>query len=141
MRVESATPSRPAIRSPGIPAGSRPRPALLVGVKVVHTLVWLSIESCVGYLLWSGSTRRTDRRAAIAGAVVAGEILIFVANGFRCPLTAVAASLGDGRGSVTDIFLPAWFARILPALHAPVLLLVAYLHIRSALHRHPLRPS
>jgi hypothetical protein len=111
----------------------------LVAVQVVHTLVWLSIEWCVGYLLWSGRARRTDRRAAIAGAVVAGETIVFAGNGFHCPLTAVAASLGDGRGAVTDIFLPAWLARILPVLHVPLLLLIVYWHARNALHRRPVR--
>jgi hypothetical protein len=35
----------------------------------------------------------------------------FAANGFRCPLTDLAESQGAARGSVTDIYLPAWFAR------------------------------
>ncbi len=108
-----------------------------MGVQAAHTLIWLSIESCMGYLIWSGWVRRTDRRAGIAGAIVAAECLVFAGSGFRCPLTAVAASLGDGPGSVTDIFLPAWFARWLPALHVPLLLLAGYLHTRNAVHRRP----
>ena len=43
--------------------------------------------------------------------MIAAESLVFVANGFRCPLTDVAESLGAEHGSVTDIYLPAWFAR------------------------------
>jgi hypothetical protein len=57
----------------------------LTGIKILHTLVWLSIESCMDYLLYAGLARRTDRRAAIAAAVVAGECLIFTGNGLRCP--------------------------------------------------------
>ena len=129
---------RPAHRqgmTPRVTTELHGRAALLVGVKAAHTLIWLSIEACVGYLIWSGWTRRTDRRAGIAGTIVATECLVFAGSGFRCPLTAVAASLGDGRGSVTDIFLPAWFARWLPALHVPLLLLVAWWHGRNALRR------
>jgi hypothetical protein len=74
---------------------------------------------------------KRGRRAAVAGAVVAGESLIFVANGFRCPLTKVAVKLGAERGGVTDIFLPRWFAHNLPAIHAPLLVLVAGLHLRN----------
>jgi hypothetical protein len=54
---------------------------------------------------------RSDHRAAIAGAVVVGERAVFAANGLRCPLTAVAESLGAEHGSVADIYLPTWVAR------------------------------
>jgi hypothetical protein len=63
--------------------GSNPA---LAATRLIHTLAWFSVESCMVYLLYAGFARRTDRRAAIAGAVVAGESLIFAANGFRCPL-------------------------------------------------------
>src|SRR2546426_10254776 len=97
--------------------------AALAAVKFIHTLAWFSIESCMVYLLYSGFPRRSDRRAALAAAVVAGETLIFAANGFRCPLTGVAERLGAERGSVTDIYLPQWFAHNLPAIHAPLIVL------------------
>jgi hypothetical protein len=104
---------------------------LLVGVKAVHTLAWFSIESAMMYVLYAGFVRRSDRRAAIAAAVVASESAIFAANGFRCPLTDVAESIGTGRGSVTDIYLPAWFARNLPVLHVPLIVLAILLHARN----------
>jgi hypothetical protein len=103
----------------------------LVTVKVVHTLTWFSIESCMVYLLYAGFARRSDRRAAIAGAVVAAESLVFAANGFRCPLTDIARRLGDEHGSVTDIYLPAWFAHSLPAIHAPLVVAAVFLHARN----------
>lgn len=103
----------------------------LVSIKVIHTLAWFSIESCMVHLLYAGFAKRSDRRAALAAAVVGGESLIFAANGFRCPLTDVAESLGADDGSVTDIFLPRWFARSLPAIHVPLILLVVYLHGRN----------
>lgn len=79
------------------------------------------------YLLYAGFARRTDRRAAIAAAVVGGETLIFAANGFRCPLTDVAETLGAESGSVTDIYLPRWLAHNLPAIHVPLIILAVYL--------------
>jgi hypothetical protein len=105
-----------------------------VAVKAFHTLAWLSIESCVLYVLYvlyAGFARRSDRRAAIAAGVVAGESLVYAANGFRCPLTALAEHLGAQRGSVTDIYLPQWLARNLPAIHAPLIVLAAFLHGRN----------
>jgi hypothetical protein len=107
----------------------------LVLIRVVHTAAWLSIESCVGYLLWSGATGRSDRRAAAATAVVAGECLVFAANGFHCPLTRLAEDAGAASGSVTDIYLPTWFARNLPAIHVPILVLIGWLHGRTLRRR------
>jgi hypothetical protein len=105
--------------------------AALVAIKAVHTLAWFSIESCMAYVLYAGLAKRTDRRAAIAGAVVAGESLVFAANGFRCPLTDIAESLGAEHGSVTDIYLPPWFARNLLAIHTPLLVLTLFVHGRN----------
>jgi len=74
--------------------------------------------------------------AAIAAGVVAAGSLIFAANGFGCPLTGLAERLGVGRGSVTDIYLPRWFACKLPAIHAPLILLAASVHGRNIPARH-----
>lgn len=106
-------------------------PGVVSAIKAVHTLAWFSIEAAFVYLLYAGFTRRSDRRAAFAGAIVATETLVYVGNGFRCPLTPLAVRYGAPRGSVTDIFLPRWFAHSLPAIHAPLLPLVAYLHARN----------
>jgi hypothetical protein len=103
----------------------------LQAIMVAHTLVWFSIESCMVYVLYAGLANRTDRRAAIAAGVIAAESLVFAANGFRCPLTDVAESLGAEHGSVTDIYLPAGFARNLPAIHVPLLALALFLHGRN----------
>lgn len=105
-----------------------------MAIKVVHTTAWFAIESCFSYVLYSGLAKRSDRRAALAGGVVAVECLVFAANGFRCPLTAVAESFGAERGSVTDIFLPRWLARNLPVIHVPLLVLAVVLHVRNVRH-------
>jgi hypothetical protein len=107
------------------------RRVALEAVKLVHTLVWFSIESCMLYVLWKGFRRQSDRRAAIAAGVVAGESLVFAVNGFRCPLTQVAERVGAERGSVTDIYLPRWFAHNLPVIHVPLIVLAGYLHRRN----------
>jgi hypothetical protein len=105
--------------------------AALVAVKVIHTLVWLSVEAAMVYVLQAGVRRRSDRRVAVAGAVVAAESLIFLANGARCPLTGVAESLGAEKGSVTDIYLPRRFAHNLPAIHVPLVAAAVLLHARN----------
>ena len=83
------------------------------------------------YVFYDGFVRRSDRRTAIAAGVVAGESLIFVANSCRCPLTQLAERLGAERGSVTDIYLPHWFAHNLLAIHVPLIAFACYLHTRN----------
>jgi hypothetical protein len=100
-------------------------------IKAIHTLALSSIEGCMVCVLYAGFARRSDRRAGIAAGVVAAESLIFAGNGFRCPLTQVAERLGAERGSVTDIYLPRWFARNLPAIHVPLIGLAGFLHARN----------
>lgn len=107
------------------------RQAGLTAVKLIHTMAWFSIESCMVYVLWSGFRRRSDRRAAVAAGVVAGETVVFAANGFRCPLTPVAERLGAKSGSVTDIYLPRWLAHNLPAIHVPLIVAAIHLHARN----------
>lgn len=125
---------RPDATPQGLPA--RPRPGAVAAIKTVHTLAWASIESCVLYVLQAGLAGRTDKRVGIATAVVVGESLVFAANGFRCPLTELAERCGAERGSVTDIYLPKRFAENIPAIHAPLLILMAYLHARNLRRSH-----
>ena len=59
--------------------------------------------------------RRTDKRVGITGAIIAGETIVFARNRFRCLLTELAVPYGAESGSVTDIYLPKWFAHNMPA--------------------------
>ena len=122
--------AEPGARTPGMTdrRHAARRDAAIKLTKAVHTLAWFSIESCVFYLLYAGFTGRSDRRAAIAAGVVAGESLVFAASGFRCPLTVMAERLGADHGSVTDVCLPDRLAHRLPEIHVPLLLLAGYLH-------------
>jgi hypothetical protein len=125
------SPWRPRADAASRARAARPRPGVVVAVKTVHTLAWLSIESCVLYVLYAGIVRRTDRRVAVAAAIVTGETIVFAGNRFRCPLTELAERYGAESGSVTDIYLPKWFAHNMPAIHTPLLVLMAYLHARN----------
>jgi hypothetical protein len=102
----------------------------LVAIKTVHTVAF-SIGSCLGYLAYSGLTKRSDRRAAIAGAVVTGEALVYAANGFRCPLTDLAERLGSEHASVADIYLPRWLEAHLPQITGPIFAGALVLHARN----------
>ena len=107
------------------------RKPALVGVKAVHSLLYFSIEYCMGYLIYTGLKGREDRRTAIAAGVVGGESLIFLGNRCSCPLTGLAENLGAASGSVSDIYLPGFFASHLVLIHVPLLALALCLHVRN----------
>lgn len=127
--IEKRSLSEPATVFRPFPPSWR-RPAL-VGVKAVHSLLYFSIEFCMGYLIYTGLKGREDRRTAIAAGVVGGESLIFLGNRCRCPLTGLAENLGAASGSVTDIYLPSFIASHLPLIHVPLLALALCLHVRN----------
>ena len=49
--------------------------------------------------------------AAWLSAIVFGEVLVLVANGWRCPLTSLATRFTEARHDNFDIYLPLWLAR------------------------------
>lgn len=82
----------------------------LVAIKAVHTLIWAFFAACIfaiAPLAWLG---RYGYAAALI-AVVFVEVLVVLASGGRCPLTAVAARYTEDRRHNFDIYLPEWLAR------------------------------
>lgn len=82
----------------------------LFAVKVVHTVAWAFFAGCIVLLPWATHTGRAALSAWLV-ALVLGESLVLVLNGWRCPLTDVAARYTDDRRDNFDIFLPLWLAR------------------------------
>ncbi len=82
----------------------------LRAVKLVHTVIWAFFAGCILALplfAWRG-----DFGVALALiAVVCVEVVVILANRWRCPLTDVAARYTDDRADNFDIYLPLWLAR------------------------------
>ncbi len=86
------------------------RRAALHAVKLAHTAAWALFAGCILALPVVAWQRRFST-ALILIAVVFVEVAVLLANGFRCPLTAVAARYTDDRRDNFDIYLPLWLAR------------------------------
>ena len=96
-------------------------PMALVVVKIAHTVAWGFFAGCIlaiPVVSWWGR----HVAAAWLAAIVLAEVVILVANGWRCPLTAVAARFTEQRHDNFDIYLPLWLAR-----HNKLILGVLYL--------------
>ena len=123
----------------------RRRGAALVAVKATHTAIFAAVGGMILLILWDGITRRHGQRAAVAGAIVLLESAIYASNDQVCPLTPLAEQLGDGHGSVADIFLPGWFSRRIPLIGGSAFALGMLLNVRnwskdSPAHRRPTHP-
>jgi hypothetical protein len=84
--------------------------AMLRTVKLVHTLAWAFFAGCIVLLPFAAWSNRFDFALALI-VIVMVEVLILAFNGFRCPLTAVAARYTEDRRDNFDIYLPLWLAR------------------------------
>ena len=87
----------------------------ILQIKVIHTLIFWILSLCVLYALYSGIANRITTWTWAAVGLLLVESGVLVVSGWTCPLTILAERRGAVRGSVTDIFLPKWFAdRIFP---------------------------
>ena len=86
------------------------RPAALIAVKVAHTVVWAFFVACIVAIPWA-AWRGEFAAAAGLAAIVAIEVAVLALNGWRCPLTTVAARYGQETRANFDIYLPEWLAR------------------------------
>ena len=87
----------------------------ILHIKVVHTVIFWILSTCVLYALFSGVADSITTWTWVAVGLVLVESVVLAASGWTCPLTILTERLGAERGSVTDIFLPRWFAdRIFP---------------------------
>jgi hypothetical protein len=87
------------------------RPVTAVrSIKLLHTAVWLLFALCIVVIPILGYLGRFRQAAWLVGIVLV-EVFVLVFNGFRCPLTDVAARYTEDRRDNFDIYLPLWLAR------------------------------
>lgn len=79
-------------------------------IKALHTVVWAFFVGCIVALPVAAWRGRFDL-ALMFGGLVLVEVLVLAANGWRCPLTGIAARYTDDRADNFDIYLPLWLAR------------------------------
>lgn len=82
----------------------------LRGVKLLHTAIWAFFAACIVGIPLAAAAGRFSLAFALTG-VVAVEVAVLLVNGFRCPLTGIAARYTQQRQENFDIYLPLWLAR------------------------------
>jgi hypothetical protein len=99
------------------------RPLTLV--RAVHTVIYLVMATSTLAVLYAGITGAAGAWLWIAGALVGVESAVFLGNGLKCPLTAVAVKYGSGDGA--DTFLPERFTRHTFHIFGPLIVIGAVL--------------
>lgn len=75
-------------------------------IRATHTAIYVVMAASTLVLLYAGISGVTGWWLTVALALLAIETVVFVGNGFRCPLTALAVRHGATTGRVFDTFLP-----------------------------------
>lgn len=79
---------------------------LLSLIRALHTAIYLVMAVSTFVLVYAGVTGAQGPWLWIALALLVVEVVVFVGNGMKCPLTAVAVRYGAETGYVFDTFLP-----------------------------------
>ena len=85
-------------------------PWVLTAIKAAHTIVWVFFVACI-LAIWILAARSDYLGAALSIGLVFVEVVVLAFNGWKCPLTAVAARHTHDRRVNFDIYLPQWLAR------------------------------
>jgi hypothetical protein len=100
-------------------------------IKIVHTVIFLILSFCVVYCLFSGISGQITSWTWVAVGLVLMESVVLILFGWTCPLTLLVERLGAEKGSVTDLFLPKWFAdRIFPLCGTTFIMAIALILLR-----------
>ncbi len=83
----------------------------IFAIKFIHSIIFLFMVACLGYILYCAIARRYDETLLVALAAIFIEGLALLLNHGRCPFTTLAEKYGAANGAVTDIFLPDWLTR------------------------------
>jgi hypothetical protein len=83
---------------------------MLTAIKVLHTVVWALLAGAIVALPFL-AVQGAFRWAAILSVVILIECIVLLANGWRCPMTDLAAKYTDDRSPNFDIYMPNWLAR------------------------------
>lgn len=79
---------------------------ILTMVRAVHTAIYLVMVSAILVLLYAGATAYVGAWLWVSLGLLTVETVVFVGNGFKCPLTALAVRYGAVTGYAFDTFLP-----------------------------------
>lgn len=106
----------------------------LIGIKVLHTVIWIFFNVVIFYLLYAVVTDQINYWVWIGlGCFVAEGIVLLIFKNY-CPLTVWARKYSNSTRDNFDIYIPNWLARhnklIYTSLLGFVILILIYQLVR-----------
>ena len=83
----------------------------LLGIKLIHTIIWAFFVFVIFYILYSGITNSVTTFTWIGIGLIIGEGFVLLVFKMICPLTLIARKYSDSQKDNFDIFLPNWLAK------------------------------
>ncbi len=88
----------------------------LFWIKFAHSIVFIVETIAILYIVYGGLFNVRGPWLVVAIVLVLAEMIVYIGNGTRCPLTKMARKMGDKTGDdyIADICLPDWFVPLIP---------------------------
>ena len=104
---------------------------MLALIRSVHTVIYIILAASVCLLFFAAITAYSSPLVIATAIAVAIEVVVFTANGFKCPLTGLAQKYGaeEGKGYVFDTVLPARITRLTYRVFGTMLALTGLIYI------------
>lgn len=83
----------------------------LVGIKLLHTIIWLFFNVVIFYLLFAVVTNRIDIWVWLGLACFLLEGFVLLIFKYFCPLTLWARKYSTSTAANFDIYIPEWLAK------------------------------
>lgn len=83
----------------------------LLGIKLIHTIIWAFFVFVIFYILYSGITNSINTFTWIGIGLIIGEGFVLLVFKMFCPLTLIARKYSDSQKDNFDIFIPNWLAK------------------------------
>jgi hypothetical protein len=88
---------------------SKDMPAMLIGIKLLHTAVWVFFAGCIVAIPFAAALH-DFRWVAVLTGLVLFECSVLLCNRGRCPMTGWAAHYTRQHSDNFDIYQPVWLA-------------------------------
>jgi hypothetical protein len=97
---------------------------MATAIRILHTIIYIVMVFAIGYVVYAGVLGTFNPTLlAIALVLVALECAVFVGNGWKCPLTTVAMSVGGGEAANYSPMVPASLGRYTPSIFGGLFIL------------------
>jgi hypothetical protein len=98
------------------------RAGALAAVRAAHTAVYLVMAAATFFVLYAALAGVHGQWLWISLGLLTVESAVFLGNGLKCPLSAVAVRYGAGEGPLFDTFLPERITRHTFQVFGPLIL-------------------